>query len=54
MRRINVNLRKLEERRANEVYGSADHRARLDGSIAELQARFDHLSGIPNLHTDPS
>lgn len=52
MRRINVNLRKLEERRANEVYGSPDHRARLDGSISELQRRFDHLSGVPNRQDD--
>lgn len=47
MRRLTVNLRNLEHRLANEVYGGATHRAPLAASVAELQARYDHLAGVP-------
>ncbi|MBV5244337.1 hypothetical protein KUF57_12410 [Mycolicibacterium sp. PAM1] len=49
MRRLNTNLRALELRRAGLVYGPGAEEARrsCDGSIAEMQARYDHLAGVP-------
>lgn len=49
MRRLNTNLRNLEERRAGLVFGPDAERSRrsYDAPIAELQARYDHLAGVP-------
>lgn len=49
MRRLNTNLRHLEQRRAAMVFGPDAESARrsFDVSIAELQARYDHLAGVP-------
>jgi hypothetical protein len=56
MRRVNGVLRKFEENRAREplrwTEGADPVRiarevARWDEPIAELQARFDHLAGVP-------
>jgi hypothetical protein len=50
MRRLNTNLRHLEQRRAGLVFGPDPEaeRRRYDGPIAELQARYDHLAGVAN------
>jgi hypothetical protein len=59
MRRLNVLLRKFEERRGVAIIGAAERvsqgrekfvaevRARHDCVIDELQARYDHLAGVP-------
>lgn len=54
MRRINTNLRDLEHSRSLRnihMPGATkerleQERARYDASIAELQARYDHLAGV--------
>ena len=55
MRRLNVVLRRLEDKRANEPLGgwARDPEkvqaavAKFDEAIAPLQKRFDHLAGVP-------
>jgi hypothetical protein len=61
MRRLNVLLRKFEERRAAETLRIgerirdsrtratmlAEAQARHDKVIGEMQARYDHLAGVP-------
>jgi hypothetical protein len=59
MRRLNVLLRKFDERRGVELVNAAGRvsrgrekylaelAARYDRVIGELQARFDHLAGVP-------
>ena len=49
MRRLNTHLRNLEARRAAQVFGPDPERERrrYDAPVAELQARYDHLAGVP-------
>jgi len=59
MRRLNVLLRKFEERRASETIEAPTRvsrdledyigklHARYDRVIGELQSRYDHLAGVP-------
>lgn len=56
MRRINANLRALELKRAAMVFGPDAEATRrtFDPSIAELQARYDHLAGVPQRDEDKS
>lgn len=47
MRRVNVLLRKLEEGLALDQLNPSLASARRPQVIADLQARFDHLAGVP-------
>ena len=56
MRRLSSNLKALELRRAGLIYGPHAEEARrsLDGLIAEMQARYDHLAGVPQQRNEES
>jgi hypothetical protein len=47
MRRLNVLLRKFEEGRGAELLNADQVSPRREKVIAEMQARFDHLAGVP-------
>ncbi len=48
MRRLTVLLRKFEEGRAVDMLNDGCTSPRREKVIAELQARFDHLAGVPS------
>jgi hypothetical protein len=48
MRRLNVSLRKFEEGRGVDMLNGGVSPKR-QNVIAELQARFDHLAGVPKV-----
>lgn len=56
MRRLNASLKAMELRRAGLIYGPKAEEARraCDGPIADLQARYDHLAGVPNRPQAPA
>jgi hypothetical protein len=47
MRRLNTNLRAFEVGRYVEVLNRDEVSPRRQKVIAEMQARFDHLAGVP-------
>ena len=50
LRRLNVHLRKLEADRVFfRLNGPRSSSPERDAVIAELQARFDHLAGVPEV-----
>jgi hypothetical protein len=47
MRRLNVHLRAFETGRYVELLNRDEVSERRQKVIAEMQARFDHLAGVP-------
>jgi hypothetical protein len=47
MRRLNTNLRAFEEGRSVQLLNQDEVSPRRQKVIAEMQARFDHLAGVP-------